>query len=42
MPSTHDYTNDKRNEHIQIYLNGKFYPRSEANISVKDSGFLLG
>ena len=42
MPSTHDYANDKRNKNIQIYLNGKFYPRSEANISVMDSGFLLG
>ena len=42
MPSTHDYANDKRNENIQIYLNGKFYPRSKANVSVMDSGFLLG
>ena len=42
MPSTHDYANDKRNEHIQIYLNGKFFPRSGASISVMDSGFLLG
>ena len=42
MPSTHDYADDKRNKNIQIYLNGKFYPRSEANISVMDSGFLLG
>ena len=42
MPSTHDYTNDKRNEHIQTYLNGKFFPRSGAKISVIDSGFLLG
>ena len=42
MPSTHDYADDKRNKNIQIYLNGKFYPRSEANISVLDSGFLLG
>ena len=42
MPSTHDYPNDKRNENIQIYLNGKFYHRSKANVSVLDSGFLLG
>ena len=42
MPSTHDYVNDKRNENIQIYLNGKFYLRSKANVSVLDSGFLLG
>ena len=42
MPSTHDYAEDKRNEKIQIYLNGKFYPRAKANVSVMDSGFLLG
>ena len=42
MPSTHDYVDDKRNKNIQIYLNGKFYPRSKANVSVMDSGFLLG
>ena len=42
MPSTHDYLYDKRNENIQIYLNGKFYHRSKANVSVLDSGFLLG
>ena len=42
MPSTHDYPNDKRNENIQIYLNGKFYHRSKAKVSVLDSGFLLG
>ena len=42
MPSTHDYKDDKRNNHIQVYLNGQFYHRSKANISVMDSGFLLG
>ena len=42
MPSTHDYAEDKRNEKIQIYLNGKFYPRAKANVSVMDNGFLLG
>ena len=42
MPSTHDYANDERNENIQIYMNGKFYHRSKANVSVMDSGFLLG
>lgn len=42
MPSTHDYVDDKRNKNIQIYLNGKFYPRAKANVSVMDSGFLLG
>tara|TARA_B100000035_G_scaffold280008_1_gene259973 strand:+ start:136 stop:1050 length:915 start_codon:yes stop_codon:yes gene_type:complete len=42
MPSTHDYADDKRNKNIQVYINGKFYHRSKANISVMDSGFLLG
>ena len=42
MPSTHDYIMDKRNKEIQIYINGEFYHRSEANVSVMDSGFLLG
>ena len=42
MPSTHDYIDDKRNNNIQVYINGKFYKRSTANITVMDSGFLLG
>ena len=42
MASTHDYINDKRNENIYIYINGAFFHRSEAKISVFDSGFLLG
>jgi branched-chain amino acid aminotransferase len=42
MASTHDYINDKRNENIYIYINGEFFHRSEAKISVFDSGFLLG
>ena len=42
MASTHDYINDKRNDDIYIYINGEFFHRSEAKISVFDSGFLLG
>ena len=42
MASTHDYIKDIRNENIKIHINGKFYHRSEAKISVFDSGFLLG
>ena len=42
MASTHDYIKDIRNENIKIYINGKFYHRPEAKISVFDSGFLLG
>ena len=33
---------DKRNSNIQIYINGSFYLRDDAKISVFDSGFLLG
>jgi len=42
MTSTHDYVKDIRNEDIKIYINGEYYHRSEAKISVFDSGFLLG
>ena len=42
MASTHDYIADKRNQDILIYINGDFFIRSEAKISVFDSGFLLG
>jgi len=42
MASTHDYDIDKRNNDIQIYINDEFFHRSEAKISVMDSGFLLG
>ena len=42
MASTHDYVEDTRNEDIKIYINGKYHHRSEAKISVFDSGFLLG
>ena len=33
---------DKRNENIKIYINGSFFNREDAKISVFDSGFLLG
>ncbi len=33
---------DKRNKDIKIYINGSFYNREDAKISVFDSGFLLG
>ena len=42
MASTHDYEYDPRNKDIQIYINGDFFHRAEAKISVLDSGFLLG
>ena len=33
---------DKRNKDIKIYINGEFFHRDQAKISVFDSGFLLG
>ena len=42
MPSSHDSIKDKRNTKIKIYINGKFFKRNDAKISVFDSGFLLG
>ena len=42
MASTHDYVEDIRNDNIKIYINGEYYHRSNAKISVFDSGFLLG
>ena len=42
MPSTHDYDFDARNEDVKIYVNGDFFHRSEAKVSVMDSGYLLG
>ena len=42
MPSTHDYIEDRRNNRILIYVNGKFFKRNNANISVFDSSSMLG
>jgi len=42
MPSSHDFKKDKRNQNIKIYINGKFFLRKNAKVSVFDSGFLLG
>ena len=39
---TNNNITDERNSDIQIYINGSFYPRNDAKISVFDSGFLLG
>ncbi|HAB56712.1 MAG: aminotransferase class IV [Acidimicrobiaceae bacterium] len=40
--STHQALADERNATIEIYINGDFFPRNEAKISVFDSGFLVG
>jgi branched-chain amino acid aminotransferase len=39
---THEYQHDPRNADILIYINGNLVPRSEATVSVFDSGFVLG
>lgn len=39
---THNALPDERNADIQIYVNGEFFPRQEAKISVFDSGYLVG
>ena len=42
VTSTHAAVADDRNADVQIYVNGEFFHRSEAKISVFDSGFLVG
>ena len=39
---THEAMPDERNAEVLVYVNGEFYPREEARISVFDSGFLVG
>ncbi len=40
--STHDAEIDARNDNIVIYVNGELVAKSEAVVSVYDSGFMLG
>ncbi len=39
---THDYQDDPRNATIMIDINGEFFRREQATVSVFDSGFILG
>ncbi|MEM7161819.1 MAG: aminotransferase class IV [Bacteroidota bacterium] len=39
---THNAEVDSRNDDILIYVNGDYYKRNEAKISVFDSGYLVG
>ncbi|MDB9961571.1 aminotransferase class IV [Oceanihabitans sp.] len=39
---THNAIDDSRNKDIKIYINGTFYTRENAKISVFDSGYLVG
>ncbi|MEQ1806869.1 MAG: aminotransferase class IV [Burkholderiaceae bacterium] len=40
--SAQGYVADPRNDSVLVYVNGEFFPRNEARISVFDSGFVLG
>ena len=40
--TTHQSEDDARNASILIWVNGQLKPRSEASVSVYDSGFMLG
>ena len=40
--SSHSYIKNSKNENVLININGELFHRSEAKISVFDSGFLLG
>jgi len=39
---THNAIEDTRNKDVEIYINGEFYSRNDAKISVFDSGYLVG
>lgn len=39
---THNATPDSRNDNVKIFINGEFFNRNEAKISVFDSGYLVG
>ncbi len=39
---THEAVPDERNRDVLVYINGEFFPREDAKISVFDSGFLVG
>ncbi|MGD8347730.1 MAG: aminotransferase class IV [Gammaproteobacteria bacterium] len=39
---THEYRDDPRNAEIVIDINGEYFARDEARVSVFDSGFVLG
>jgi branched-chain amino acid aminotransferase len=40
--SAQAYKPDARNDGVQVYVNGAFFPRDKAMVSVFDSGFALG
>ncbi|MEJ2021008.1 MAG: D-amino acid aminotransferase [Maritimibacter sp.] len=40
--SAHQAEDDARNDDLRLWLNGKVVPKSEAVVSIYDSGFMLG
>ncbi len=42
MGTTHEFSEDPRNQDVRIYVNGELLPRNEAKVSVFDSAFLVG
>jgi branched-chain amino acid aminotransferase len=40
--SIHEFHDDPRNAHIQVWVDGRLKTRAEATVSVFDSGFVLG
>ncbi|WP_108260769.1 aminotransferase class IV [Mangrovicoccus ximenensis] len=40
--SSQSYVKDPRNDGVEIYVNGAFFPRDEAKVSIFDAGFVLG
>jgi branched-chain amino acid aminotransferase len=40
--SAQGYVDDPRNESVLVYVDGEFFPRDKASVSVFDAGFVLG
>ncbi|NIZ08098.1 aminotransferase class IV [Pseudooceanicola sp. HF7] len=40
--SSQSYVKDPRNDGVDIYVNGEFFSRDEAKVSIFDAGFVLG
>jgi branched-chain amino acid aminotransferase len=40
--STQAYVEDERNKNVLVYVNGEFFPRHLASVSIFDSGFIAG
>ena len=40
--SAQAYMPDARNEQVLVHVNGQYFPRDKAMVSVFDSGFALG